>query len=87
MINVKKYEGQMSIEEFTAGLLDCLECKTLGCIWEQRVVCQNCAYREACTELSDAMMTEHNVHLYCRQVIDILLGDLKIETLIDGGQE
>jgi hypothetical protein len=86
-MEIKKYEGQLSMEEYAAGLLNRFDCKTLGSLWEQHVKCQNCSQREACNELSDEMMTQHNINLTCRQVIDILLGDLKIETLINGGNK
>jgi hypothetical protein len=75
-MDIKKYEGSMSLEAFAYGLRGN---KTLGDVWEDCVTCNHCSQREACKNLVEQMSTERGIDLFCGQVIDILLGNLKIE--------
>ena len=79
-MDIKKYEGSMSIEDFVEDITSSRwGCKTLGEVWEKCVKCNQCKYYEACHTISDQLLEERGINVTCKQVIDILLGDLKIE--------
>ena len=75
-MDIKKYEGSISIEELVDGLLSTNNYHSFGDIWEKCITCNNCKFRESCRVLS-AEKTE----ITCAQVIDLLLGDLRSEDI------
>lgn len=70
----KKFEGTLTLDDFIDQLTAYNRCKSLGTVWERCVMCDNCPHTVACEALN-AQFPE----IKCRQVIDILIGDLKIE--------
>ena len=79
-MDIKKYEGSLSLENFVEGLLTArVENKTLGEVWEDCVSCDHCPHRDACRDLTEYVFATKDTDLYCDQVIEILLGNLKIE--------
>ena len=77
-MDIKKLEGSLSFDDFATGLLSHKGCETYGDVWEACVNCGNCPHHAACEALGD-MFLDRGINLSCNQVIDILLGDLKIE--------
>ena len=75
-MDIKKLEGSVSVNDFIEGLVSHGNCKTLGEVWEKCVTCNHCEHKEACRALID----EH-FEIKCREVIDILLGNKKIEDI------
>jgi hypothetical protein len=78
-MDIKKYEGKMSIEDFVEGLMSAHEdTRTPGEVWEDCVSCDRCPYKEECKDITEYMLGK-DTEIYCSQVIDILFGTLKIE--------
>ena len=78
-MDIKKYEGKMSIEDFVDGLMSAYaDSKTVGEVWEDCVSCDHCPYKQECGDITEYMLSK-DIEIYCDQVINILFGTLKIE--------
>lgn len=76
-MELKKYEGSLSLENFVEGLTGTRHgYKTLGEVWEHCIKCNYCEHQTACHALG-----EEYPEIKCSEVIDILLGDKKIEDI------
>ena len=74
-MEIKKYEGSLSLTDFAEGLIGSrYGCKTLGEVWENCVKCNVCEHQTKCQALVDEYP-----NIRCRDVINVLLGDLKLE--------
>ena len=78
-MDIKELRGTMDLSDFAEGLVDQNKAKSLGAVWESFVACNHCSYREQCRLISDQIQEEYDVNVYCRQVINYLLGDMPIE--------
>ena len=78
-MDIKELKGTMTTSDFLEGLVDQKKSKSLGEVWEGIVDCNHCNYKEQCRAISDQIQDEYDVNVYCRQVIDYLLGDMSIE--------
>jgi hypothetical protein len=76
-MDIKKFEGSMSFDDFSNGIVSYGNCKTFGEVWEKCVTCNNCDHREACEAITDEYYG-----IKCHQVIDLLLGHKKLEDII-----
>ncbi len=75
-MNITEVKGSLSTEDCIKELLTAGKSKTLGELWEDKIDCNHCKFRDTCRELSDKVEEEYGVNLYCHHVIDILLGTL-----------
>jgi hypothetical protein len=80
-MDIKNVKGNLSTEEFIKELLPAARIGTLGELWEDKVDCNHCKFRDTCKELCDKVDEEYGVNLYCNQVIEILLGNLDPENI------
>ena len=80
-MDIKKYEGSLSFDDFEEGLVSRGCCKSFGEVWEKCVTCNHCKHQVAC----DTLCNQLDSNLSCSQVIDILLGQVKIEDILKGG--
>ena len=78
-MDIKELKGTMTLENFAAGITAQPNKKTLGAVWEHTIDCNHCNYREQCKAISEQIQDEYDVTVYCRQVIDYLLGEMPIE--------
>ena len=78
-MNIKELKGTMTLSDFAEGLVDQ---KSLGAVWESFVECNQCNYKEQCRAISAQIREEYGVNVYCRQVIDYLLGEKTIEDFL-----
>lgn len=76
-MDIKKYEGSLSFDDFEEGLVARGCCKTFGEVWEKCVNCNHCKHQDACRAL-----IEECSEIKCSEVIDILLGHKKLEDVI-----
>ena len=75
MAKIEELAGSFDQNYFVQGLLLASEHNSLGEMWEKCVSCPNCLFAKSCGVLSEAMEARgQNPH--CREVVDILLGDL-----------
>jgi hypothetical protein len=81
MDNIKKYESSVSFDDFIDNLSASRGCKTIGDIWEKCVTCNNCKHRAACEAISDQVV-DNGGQISCKQVIDILYGELTVEAVV-----
>ena len=77
-MDIKELKGTMTLSDFAEGITSARK-KSLGAVWENSVSCNDCAYREQCKTISDQIQDEYDVNVYCRQVIDYLMGEMPIE--------
>ena len=73
-MDIKKYEGSLSFDDFTEGLVSRGNCKTFGDVWEKCVTCNHCDHKIAC----ETVCEEHG-DLTCAEVINVLLGFKKLD--------
>ena len=81
-MNIKELKGTMTLEDFAEGITVQGNKKTLGAVWEHTIDCNHCNYRLQCRAISDQLLAEHDVNVFCHQVIDYLLGEKTIEDII-----
>lgn len=75
MDKINELVGSYDQNYFIQGLLLASKHNSLGEMWEKCVKCPNCLFAKSCGILSEQMEARgQNPH--CRQVVDILLGDL-----------
>lgn len=78
-MDIKSLKGTMTLSDFAEGITSQGNKRTLGAVWEHTIDCNHCNYREACKAISDHIQDEYDVNVYCRQVIDYLMGEMPIE--------
>lgn len=76
--NVEKLVGSITAEDFVTGLLNANRTGTLGDIWEKFVDCDRCAFAKQCNAIC-SHFAEHDRLAACSDVVNILLGDAKLE--------
>ena len=81
-MDIKELKGSVSDQDFLESFLTHGNFESLGEVWEKNIECNRCTYREKCHAISDKLMDEYDTNVYCRQVIDYLLGDKTIEQII-----
>lgn len=81
-MDIKEYKGSISLEDFAEGLVAQPNKNTLGAVWEHTIDCNHCCFRGHCKDICDQIADKHDVNVYCRQVIDFLLGDKTIEDIV-----
>ena len=80
--SIKKFEGSVSQQEFIQGLLLTKGDTTLGHIWEKVVNCTNCLFAKQCQNICGTLEeVDHTKNPTCRDVINILLGEIKVEDI------
>lgn len=77
-MDIKELKGTMTLSDFAEGITSGAK-KSLGAVWENCVDCNHCPYIEQCRTISDQIQDEYDVNVYCRQVIDYLMGEMPIE--------
>lgn len=76
---LKKFEGTVSQHEFIQGLiLAAPATATRGSIWERNVKCTNCLFAKSCAMITEELLPNQTS---CRNVINLLLGEIKAEKL------
>ena len=81
-MDIKELKGTMTLSDFAEGLVDQNKAKSLGAVWESFVECNQGNYKEQCRAISAQIREEYDVNVYCRQVIDYLLGEKTIEDFL-----
>ena len=76
-MDITKLAGSLSFEDYDEGLVSHGNCRTFGEVWEKCVNCSHCAHTAACEAL-----TNKYYDMKCAQVIDYLLGQKDLETII-----
>lgn len=79
-MDIKKFEGSVSTDEFVNALLLARGVESLGNVWEKLIGCNHCKFAKQCKEISDAC-AELDKNPACGEIIDLLLGDLKAENI------
>ena len=72
--------GSVTIEDFVRGLLLLRDVETCGDIWERCMDCNHCAFAKQCKAIGDHF-AGHDKNPTCGQIIDLLLGDIKVEDI------
>lgn len=81
-MDIKKFEGSRTLDEFINGLLLAGKSNTLGEVWEKCINCTNCLFAESCQLLCSALEEQDPTkNPTCRDVVNILLGEIKAEDL------
>lgn len=82
MDNVRRLVGSVSDEDFILGLLMESRTNTLGEIWEKCVNCNNCKFAKQCAEICSTFEDkEPTKNPTCRDVVSLLLGEIKVEDI------
>lgn len=80
MENIKKFEGSVSQDDLILNMVSVSKTNTLGEIWEKCVTCNHCDFQEQCATICTALEEQSpSKNPTCRDVINTLLGELKIE--------
>ena len=79
-MNIKELKGTITLSDFVEGII--VKKKTPGAVWEDLVECDRCPYKKQCKAICDQIAAEYDVSVYCGQVIDYLLGEIKIEDFL-----
>ena len=78
MDKIRKFEGSVSQDDFILGLLQARGVETSGDIWEKVIDCNHCKFAKQCAEICSTL-DNHGKNPTCRDVINILLGEIKVE--------
>lgn len=78
MDKIRKFEGSISQDDFILGLLQARGVETSGDIWEKVIDCNHCKFAKQCTEICSTL-DDHGKNPTCHDVINILLGEIKVE--------
>ena len=81
-MNIKDYEGSISLEDFAEGITAQPGRETLGAVWEHTIDCNHCCFHGQCRDIADRVSDEYNYNICCRQIIDFLIGDKSIEDIL-----
>ena len=80
--DVKKFEGTITEDDFVRGLLMISDDESLGSIWEKCITCDKCIFEKQCQTICSTLEDLDPVkNPTCRDVINILLGDTKVEDI------
>ena len=79
-MDIKRLKGSVDLETVVDNMLSPSGCMTLGEVWSRCVDCNHCTYRAECAELHDHFI-DQNVNIRCDQVIDLLLGNISLESI------
>ena len=77
---MEKLIGSITIEDFINGLSLARGVETLGDIWEKHIDCNHCKFAKQCKAIGDAFADQDKIPT-CSQIIDLLLGDIKVEDI------
>lgn len=77
-MDIKELKGTITLSDFAEGITSGTN-RSLGEVWENCVDCNHCRYKDQCQAISDQIQDEYDVNVYCRQVIDYLMGEMPIE--------
>lgn len=77
---MEKLIGSVSIEDFVNGLLLARGVETLGDVWEKCIDCNHCKFAKQCKVIGDHF-AEQDKNPTCSQIVDLLLGDIKVEDI------
>ena len=80
MMDIKKFEGSITIDMFLEGLLQGGRATTYGSIWEKCVICEHCLFAEQCKAVDDHF-AELDKNPRCGQIVDLLMGELRAEDI------
>ena len=80
MDEINKLVGSITDEDFLRGLLLVSADNTFGGVWEKCVTCKHCIFKKQCHIISDTM-EEQDKNPTCRDVINLLLGEIKVEDI------
>ena len=80
MDKIKNLVGSVTIEDFVNGLLLARSVDTLGDVWERILDCNHCKFAKQCKAVGDAF-DEQDKNPACGQIIDLLLGEIKVEDI------
>lgn len=79
-MDLKKFEGSVSQHEFIQGLIMArTETTTPGHVWERSVYCTNCLFAKQCSIITGTLYP--GLRPNCRDIINLLLGEIKLEDL------
>lgn len=79
-MDIKKFEGSITLDYFVEGLLLARsEDTTPGHIWERCVYCPNCLFAKQCASITGELYPNKKPN--CRDIVNILLGEMKIEDI------
>ena len=82
MDKVKKFVGSVSQDDFVRGLLLVSDDDTMGGVWEKRVTCNKCIFEKQCQTICSTMEeADPSKNPTCRDVINLLLGEIKVEDI------
>ena len=74
---IEQLAGSLSFEDYDEGLVSYGNCRSCGEVWEKCVNCNHCEHKDACD-----LLTNEYYGMKCAQVIDYLLGQKDLETII-----
>jgi hypothetical protein len=77
---MEKLLGSVSQDDFVLGLLLARGVETLGDVWEKCIDCNHCKFVKQCKAVGDAF-ADQDKNPSCGQIIDLLLGELKVEDI------
>ena len=80
MDKIKQLEGSITDEDIILGLLTASKDNTIGSIWEKCVTCESCKFVKQCRTIYTTLENDGR-EPYCREVISLLLGELKLEDI------
>lgn len=82
MDKIKKFEGSISQDDFVRGLLLVSTDDTMGGVWEKCVTCNHCIFEKQCQTICSTMEdVEPSKNPTCRDVINLLLGEIRVEDI------
>jgi hypothetical protein len=80
MDTINKLVGSISIEDFMRGLLQATKTNHLGETWEKCVTCDKCLFEKQCQTICSTLEEQDtSKNPTCRDVINLLLGEIKVE--------
>jgi hypothetical protein len=82
MDKITKLVGSINYEDFLRGLLQVSDDNTMGGVWEKCVTCNHCIFEKQCQVICSTMEDVYpSKNPTCRDVINLLLGDISIEDI------
>ena len=80
MDKIQKLVGSISQDDFILGLLLARDVNSSGDIWEKVIDCNHCKFAKQCEEICTSL-DNYNKNPKCRDVINLLLGEIKVEDI------
>ena len=82
MEKIKKLEGSVSQDELVSSMMSVSKTNSLGEIWEKCVNCNRCDFSNKCATICSTLEEQTpSKNITCRDVINILLGEIKVEDI------